>query len=129
MRVFLRTMSVVVGLAVLLAALSIVQFAFSGALVALARSGALGFATLAAWAVILAVGPVAAVQLWRLRTMGLFVTALLCALTLVYYIVGLLFLRAGGAPIRPIIGAVVVNGVFFALLLSPAARRACADSR
>jgi len=121
-------MSVVVGLAVLLTALSVVQFAFSGALVALASSGAPGFATLAAWAVILAAGPVAAIQLWRLRTMGLVVTAMLCALTLVYYIVGLLFLRAGGAPTMPIIGAVVVNGVLFALLLSPAARRACADS-
>jgi len=44
------------------------------------------------------------------------------------FVVGLLFLRAGGAPTMPIMGAVVVNGVLFALLLSPAARRACADS-
>jgi hypothetical protein len=126
MNVLLRIFAVCVGLAVVLTGLSIVQFAFNGDLAALAGSGALGLTTIAAWLIILAAGPVAAIQLWRLRRTGLFATAMLCGLALVYYVVGL-FLRVPDAPLRPIVGAIVVNGVLLALLLSPAAQRACLD--
>jgi hypothetical protein len=124
MRVVLKIMSVMVGLAVALTALSIFQLGFSG-LVLFAHAGAIGIATLVGWFLIVTAGPAATIQLWRLRRVGLFLAALLCTLALAYYLVGLLFL---GAPAKSIIGVAVANGAFLAILLSSAARRACVDS-
>lgn len=126
MNVLLRIIAVFVGLAVILTALPMVHFAFSGDLTTLARSGALGLITIAAWLIMLATGPVAAIQLWRRRRVGLFATAMLSGLVVVYYVVGL-FLRNPASPLMPIFGAIVVNGVLLALLLSSAAQRACRD--
>jgi hypothetical protein len=122
MRILLRLIAIFIAVAVALTCLSIVQFAFRGGLRALLRSPALGFATIAAWLIILTAGPVAAVQLWRLRRVGLVVAATLCGTAFTYYVVGLLFLRTPEAPLTPIFGAIVVNGLLLALLLSPAAR-------
>src|SRR5215472_3016550 len=74
-----------------------------GALAALAQSGALGVWTIGGWLIILTVGPVATIQLWRLQRSGLFLTATLCAIAFTYYIVGLFFLRTPGASLRPIL--------------------------
>jgi hypothetical protein len=129
MRIVLRIVALVTGLAVLQTVLLIAQIASSGGLMVLGRSGALGFATFGAWFVILVAGPVASVQLWRLRRNGLFTTTALCALALVYYLVGFLFLRAQDAPVGPIVVAILLNGAVVALLVSPAARRVCAAER
>jgi hypothetical protein len=123
MRIVLRTIAVLTGLAVALTGLFILQFALRGGLDVLVRSGALGVTTIGAWLVILTAGPFAAIQLWRLRRVGLFATAILCGLTCAYYVAGFLYFRAPEAPRRPIVEAIVVNGIFLALLLSPAARR------
>ena len=80
MRMFLRIVAVLVALAVVLTLLMVIQFAFSGGFTALVRSGGLGMVTIAAWFIILTTGPVASIQLWRLRRVGLFVTAMLCGL-------------------------------------------------
>jgi hypothetical protein len=101
----------------------IVQFAFRGELGALVRSGALGLTTIIGWLLILTTGPIAAIQLWRLRRRGLFAAVILCGTALTYYIVGLLFLRVPEAPVVPIVVAAVINGLVLSLLLSPAARR------
>jgi hypothetical protein len=123
MRLFLRMIAIIVGVAVVLTAITVVRFASTGGLGVLVRSGALGLLSITAWVVILTAGPVAAIQLWRLRRVGLFLTAMLCGIASTYYVVGLLFLRAPEAPVAPILGAVVLNGLVLCVLLSPAAKR------
>jgi hypothetical protein len=127
MRILLRVVAVGVALAVVLTALMIVQLAVIGSLLALARSGAIGALTIAAWLAILTCGPVAAVQLWRLRRIGLTLAATLCAIAVAYWLVGLFFLRTAEAPLLPIVGGILVNGLLFGFLLSPPARRACVE--
>lgn len=127
MRVFLRILAVLIGLAVARTLLMVIHFAFTGGFTALAHLGRFGIVTIAAWFIILVAGPVASVQLWRLRRIGLFITAILGGLVFAYYVVGLLFWRRPGAPLRPILWAIIVNAVFLALLLSPAARRTCSS--
>ena len=126
MKIVLRIIAIIVGVAVVLTAITVVRLASLGGLGAFARSGALGLTTITAWIVILTVGPVAAIQLWRLRRLGLFTTVVLCGIACAYYVVGLVFLRAPRAPLAPlapIFGAVVLNGVVLCLLLSSAAKR------
>jgi hypothetical protein len=124
MKIALRVIACVVAIAVMQTVVFIVQFAFRGGLGALVRSGALGVTTIIGWLMILTVGPIAAIQLWRLRRRGLFAAVTLCGIALTYYIIGLLFLRAPEAPVVPIVVAIVINGLILSLLLSPAARRA-----
>ena len=93
MRIFLRIIAVGVGL-VVLTVLLIVQVGMSGGLIALTRSGALGVATAVGWLMTLSVGPVAAVQLWRLQRIGLLAGALICVVTVGYYVVELVFSSA-----------------------------------
>lgn len=123
MRIFLRVIAVVIAMAVVLTALMIVQFTFTGGLDDLVRFGVLGFGTIAGWLITLTAGPIAAVQLWRLRRVGLALAVMLCAIALAYSLVCLLFLRTPGAPLRPTFEAIAINGPLLALLLSPAARR------
>jgi len=127
MRILLRIVAVVVALAVVLMALMIVQFTVVGSFMTFGRSGALGILTIAAWLAVLTCGPVAAVQLWRLRRVGLSLATMLCAIGVAYFLVGLFFLRTAEAPLTPILGSILVNGVVLGLLLSPAARRACVE--
>src|SRR5947208_14462616 len=123
MKIVLRVIAFVVGIAVTLTAVSVGQFAIGGALGSLIHTGVLGLATIAAWLILLTAGPVAAIQLWRLRRLGLFVTATLCGIAFTYYLIGLLFLREPEAPTSPIVEAIVINGLFLVLVLSPGARR------
>jgi hypothetical protein len=127
MKVQLRVVAVVIALAVIVTALMIVQLAVISSLMAIARSGAIGALTIAAWLAILTCGPVAAVQLWRLRRMGLTLAKMLCAITVAYWLTGLLFFRTADAPLLPIVGGILLNGLLLGFLLSPSARRACAD--
>lgn len=84
MRIFLRVIAVVIAMAVVLTALMIVQFTFTGGLDDLVRFGVLGFGTIAGWLITLTAGPIAAVQLWRLRRVGLALAVMLCAIALAY---------------------------------------------
>jgi hypothetical protein len=127
MKILLRVVAVVVAFAVVVTALMIVQLAVIGSLIPLARSGAIGALTIAAWLAILTCGPVAAVQLWRLRRMGLTLATMLCAIAIAYWLIGLLFLRTAEAPLLPIVGGILVNGLLCGFLLSPSARRACIE--
>jgi uncharacterized protein involved in response to NO len=85
----------------------------------------LGAATILGWLLILIAGPFSSVQLWRLRRIGLYATAILAGFFVAYYFAGLLFLRAHNAHLKPILAYVVFNGVLVVLLASPAARRSC----
>jgi len=127
MRILFRIIAVVIALAVVVTALAIVQLAVIGSIVAVARSGALGALTIAGWLATLTLGPVAAVQLWRLRRMGLTLTTMLCAIAIAYLLIGLVFLRTAEAPVLPIVEGILANGLLLGLLLSPLARRACVE--
>src|SRR5262245_57520107 len=122
MTIVLRIIAIIIGIAVTLTGVSVVQFAARGGLGVLIESGAVGLITIAAWLIILTAGPVATIQLCRLRRVGLFAAAMLCGLAFTYYVIGL-FLRTPEAALTPIVEAIVGNGVVLALLLAPAARR------
>jgi hypothetical protein len=92
---------------------------------ALMATGAFGLITVLGWTLTLAVGPVAAVRLWRLRESGRRTTLLLAVYTLLYYIVSGLFFRQPGAASPKLWLALGGNALLVLLLLSPSARRAC----
>jgi|SRR6185312_11514046 len=127
MKIILKIVAVIVGFAVLGTVLMIFQFASTSSLKLLIRTGAFGVITIAAWCLILVGGPVASVQLWRLRRVGLYVAASLCGLALLYYLYGLYGYAVRGSELHldllavPILG----NSIILALLLSPYARRVC----
>jgi hypothetical protein len=124
MKIVLRVIAFVIALGVALQAAFIYQFALRGGVGSLVRSGsALGVTTIVGWLLVLTAGPVAAIQLWRLRRIGLFLSAALFGIALIYYVIGFLFLRHPEAPVSPIIEVIVVNALFLAPLLSPGARR------
>jgi hypothetical protein len=124
MKIALRVIACVIAVAAIETAVLVAQIALLGGIGPLIRSGGLGITTIAAWLVVLAAGPVAAIQLWRLRRGGLFLALILCGIASAYYMAGLLFLRVPDAPLTPVVVVVVINGLVLSLLLSPAARRA-----
>lgn len=125
MKILLRIIAVVVGIGVLETLLMFFQFASTSRLGLLIGSGVFGIITVSAWSLILVAGPVASVQLWRLRLIGLYGVASLCALVLLYYLVGYAFYRGPGLQLARFMTAVLGNSVLVALLLSPNARRVC----
>ncbi len=125
MRTILRIIAALLGVAVLLTVLMIVRFTSRGDISRLAHSGVIGIATFVGWFILLTAGPIASVQLWRRRRVGLFVAAALCGSVLAYYLVGLSLMRAPGAHFRPVIEAIVANAALLAILLSPTARKVC----
>ena len=127
MKTVLRIIAVVVGLAVVVNAIFIVQSGHGG-FRALLRSGPLGVMTMSGWLIIMVAGPVAAILLWQMRRIGLVITVALCRVALVYYVVGYFF-RAPQAPVTPILAAAAVNGLVLAVLASSAARHAASLDR
>ena len=125
MRTVLRIVAVLVALAVVRTLLMVVHFASTGGFTALVRLGSFGIVTIAAWFIILTTGPIASIQLWRLRPLGLLMTVILSILAFIYYVVGLFLWRRPEALFGPIVWAIALNAAFLALLLSPAARRTC----
>jgi len=126
MKTTLRVVAVFLGFFVFRLALSIVQEASSGQLTAWWQSGDIRSDTVCFWVAMLILGPVATVQLWRLRRIGLSAAALLGALWLVLDLYGL-FHRQPGERVEPFIPPLVMTGALVALSVSPAARRACRD--
>jgi hypothetical protein len=125
MKILLRVLAILLGLVLITQVDVIVRMVLSGGLTALVHSGALGILTIAGWFLILSAGPLAVVQLWRLRRIGLFTTAALTGLALCYYLLGLLFLRSPGANVNSIVRAIIINAVMLTLLLLPRVRGAC----
>jgi hypothetical protein len=125
MRILLRLFSIVTALAVLGTVLLMYHFASMGWLGEFLRHGVLGTATAICWGATLLVGPVAAVQLWRLKLGGLVATTGLVALALVYYVGGALAFGMN----KGLATAILFNGVALVILLMPSARRACSDAQ
>jgi hypothetical protein len=125
-KVLLRAVAVLLGLIVVNQAYVIVRSAATGRLlIALGHSPGLAMLTIAGWLLILTAGPVAVVQLWRLRRVGLFLTAVLTGIACVYYLLGLLFFRSPGANVNLLLRAVLINGITLVFLMLPPVRRAC----
>ena len=124
MKVLLKIIALLVGIAVILTLLQVMQFSRGGDIAILTRS-AFGIITLISWLIILMCGPIAAVQLWRLRRVGLYLSAMLSGLAFVYYVGGLVMSRGHGVLLKPLLIAVIANGVVVAILLSPKALLTC----
>jgi|SRR5687768_3466704 apolipoprotein N-acyltransferase len=88
-------------------------------------AGALGALTAIGWVVTLTLGPLAAVQLWRLKESGRLAALAVFGFGLVYYIAGYFWLRTSSASSRQILAAVVAYAVPVVILALPAARRHC----
>jgi hypothetical protein len=128
MRIILRIFAIVMWCEIIRTIVFIWRFSRLGGLAALMR-GIFGATTIIGWLLILAVGPFAATQLWRLRESGRKASLLLAVYAFSYYLAGVLFFREPGAELSPILVAVAGNALFSALLLSPPARRACLASK
>ncbi|MGA3261680.1 MAG: hypothetical protein ABSE35_22595 [Bryobacteraceae bacterium] len=128
MRIILRIFAIVIWCEIIRTIVFIWRFSRLGGLAALMR-GIFGATTIIGWLLILAVGPFAATQLWRLRESGRKASLLLAVYAFSYYLAGVLFFREPGAELSPILVAVAGNALFSALLLSPPARRACLASK
>jgi ABC-type Mn2+/Zn2+ transport system permease subunit len=102
-----------------------VRFGFTG-LEALLATGKFGVATIVGWLITLIAGPVAAIQLFRLRPTGRIATAVLFGSMLIYYVAGLFAFRQPQAPAAPIITLCVTLATLVVVVLSPAAKRLCA---
>lgn len=131
LRATLRCVCIVLRLVATLAVLSVMTtavFVFrigAAGLEALLVTGTFGLITIIGWAVTLAVGPVAAIQLYRLRPSGRIAAAVLFGTMLVYYIVGLFAFRESEAPATPVVALCVLLSALVGLVLSPAAKRCC----
>ena len=127
MKTTLRVVAIFLGFFVFRLALSIVQDSSSGQLAVWWRSGHIRSETLCFWAVMLILGPVATVQMWRLRRIGVSAAALLGALSFFLAVYGLLHRRTD-EPFEPFVPTLLLSGALLALAVSPAAKRACSDS-
>jgi hypothetical protein len=127
LKIFLRFISFNVAGYVVLTLAYLVRFASLGTFNDLSHLGLPGIEGLIGAVIILIAGPIASFDLWRFRQRGLFLTAGLCALAVIFFAPGVyleLFVRR-----TPVIWYVL--GPFFGfcliliLLLSRPARRAC----
>jgi len=99
-----------------------------GSLRALAGNSLFGVATVLGWVFTLALGPVAAIQLWRLQESGRRISLFLSLFALIYYVVSWVYFRDPNTDFFKGGLAVSGNAVFCAILLSPQARRICQRS-
>jgi hypothetical protein len=124
MKTLLRLIGVLAGSAVVATAFFISRFAGVG-LKPLLASGALGAVTILGWLVTFIAGPIAFVQLLRVRNSGRIAAIVLFGYMLTYYLVGLFAFRQPEAPATPIIQLCMLLALLVAALLLPFARRTC----
>lgn len=124
MKVVLRLIGLLAGLAVIATALFIIRFAQVGMRPLLA-TGAFGAITILGWLVTFIAGPIAFVQLLRVRNSGRIAGVVLFGYMLFYYLIGLFAFREPNAPLAPIVELCILLSVLVALLVSPFARRTC----
>jgi hypothetical protein len=121
-REIVRVLAVLAALSVATTLWFVASFFRAGGLRALLASGLLGVLTLVGWIVTLVIGPVAAVQLWKLRESGRRAGLLLFGYGLAYYVLGLFALRAPEASVWQIVAATTMFAVPFVVLLLPRTR-------
>ena len=121
----LRAIALYTALSVVQIAMALVPFTITGQLRGMAASGAFGVLTIASWLLTLVVGPVAAINLFQLKPIGLRLTAALSAAAVLYYLAAIFVLSVPEGQGTPPLGPLIVNAASLTLVLSPTARRAC----
>jgi hypothetical protein len=125
MRILFRIVAISIWLAILGTLQLIARFSHHNGFRELLATGTFGYVTILAWVLVIAVGPFAAIQLWRLRESGRKASLLLATSALLYYLVTGLLLRGPG-PVSPKLWvAITGNATLVAILLSSPARRIC----
>ena len=126
MKIVLRVIAVYFVIAFVGSLLEVARFATSVSPNALRNLGLIGVLTLAGWALGILVGPFAAIQLWRLKNSGRLAGIFLFAFVAVY---GILDAAYYAQLPMPLLVKICVNIIGCVILLLPAARRVCTDSR
>ena len=127
MRIILRVLAAIVWVATALMAF-IIWYLWRLGHLALATTGFPGMIRMLEWALTLVLGPVAAMQLWRLQESGRRISLFLSVFAITDLVVSWLFFPRPGAIASGVLTGVAGNAIFSALLLSPQARRACSGS-
>jgi len=128
-RVLVRVVAILAAVSVLGTVWFVAAFAAAGGLPGLLTSGLLGALTIVGWVIALAVGPVAAVQLWRFRESGRRAGIILFGYGLAYYVVGLLALRSPEASTWQIAAGATIFALPLVLLLSSRTRSLLATAK
>jgi hypothetical protein len=122
MRLLIRVVAVLAAVSVLGTVWFVAAFAAAGGLRALLTSGLLGGLTIVGWVITLVVGPVAAIQLWRLRQSGRRAGIILFGYDFAYYAIGLLALRSPEASTWQISAVATMFALPLVFLLLPRTR-------
>jgi hypothetical protein len=120
MRLLLRFIAVYTAASVLITAILILRIWHRGGIPSLLHAGAFGALTIAGWIATLAIGPPAALLLWKRQNMGRILTAVFYAAVCAYYAY-----LALSSPNGRISFTMLGSGLLTLFLLSPLARRAC----
>jgi hypothetical protein len=129
MLLLIRIVAICAAVSVLGTLWFVAVFSARGGLSALFASGLLGVLTIFGWTVSLVMGPITAIQLWRLRESGRRAGIVLFGYGLGYYLVGLVVLRSPEASVPQIVFALALFALPLLVLLSPRTRlRLSADN-
>lgn len=124
MRILLRVIALCCALSVVWTVLFLVQLGRGGVSTLLA-TGPFGAITVVGWIVTFIAGPIATVQLLRLKRSGRIAAAILFGSMLAYYLVGLVAFREAGVAAGPILVLCALLIALLVTVLSPGARREC----
>jgi hypothetical protein len=125
MGIVLKVLAIVVGIGVVFTLALVWRFWRLGGFGPLMATGAFGLITVLGWVLTLAVGPVATVQLWRIRESGRLTSLFLAAYGVLYYAAGWVFFRQPATETSRVWLGAVGNALLVAVLVSGRARRAC----
>ena len=119
MRILLRLFALYTAGSVVATVFLIVRITLRGGLPYLLRDGSFGVLTITGWIATLAIGPPAALLLWRRKRTGLVLGFAMWASVCIYYVCEAVFWHGrAGVPIAG-------SGLLAIILMTPAARRAC----
>ena len=125
MRLVLKTIAAIAASSVAFTAALIVLIVNRGGFPHLLNARFFGFVTLLGWVIGLTLGPLAAVQLWRLRQRGRLAALILFGYGLFYYVAGYFWLSTAEAQSGQIIAAAIAHAIPVLILASPQAKAAC----
>jgi hypothetical protein len=124
MRLALRLIGILAAFSVVATVLFIFRFGLVG-LHAVIATGTFGVVTIAGWVLTFVAGPIAFVQLLRLRNSGRVAAIVLFGCMPIYYVVGMIAFRQPNAPLAPIIALSVMLSLLLVVLLLPIAKKIC----
>ena len=126
MRLVLRVIGVLAGLSVVAAVVLMLGVTALG-MQALLFTGTFGVTTIFGWLIAFIAGPIAFVQLVRVRNSGRIAAIVLFGYMLAYYLVELFAFSRWSPPAVRILLVCVFCAVVVGILLLPSARRTCIE--